>query len=139
MTCKEPSCILAFLLITICFGVPVLVPIAAAQQPAMQQPKEKPSAAVASRHRFQYAVKFLCTANIPGTSQTSSSVLPGEYVTAVNVHNPNAQTVLLRKKIALTGPSSGEEPGLISKWIEHKLATDQAFGVGCEQITREFG
>lgn len=38
---------------------------------------------------FQYAAKLVCTANIPGTSQTTTSFLPGSYQTAVNIHNPN--------------------------------------------------
>src|SRR3954452_2945936 len=53
-----------------------------------------------SHFRFQYAVKFICTANIPGTSQTSSAFLPGSYQTAVNIHNPNNEDVRFRMKLA---------------------------------------
>ncbi len=62
-------------------------------------------------YRFQYAVKILCTANIPGTSQTTPSVLPGSYQTVVNLHNPDDQTVRWRRKFAQ--PEVG-----ISKFIE---------------------
>jgi len=86
-----------------------------------QQPLSSP------KYRFQYAVKFLCTADIPGTSQTSPSLLPGVYETVANIHNPNDRTVRLRKKIAVL---SGE----VSKFIEDKLTPDQATAVNCAQI-----
>lgn len=84
--------------------------------------------AAAPRYRFQYAAKFLCTSNIPGTSQTSSAVLPGNYQTAVNIHNPNRQTALLRKKLAVAG-------GEISKFLEMKLEPDAVTSVDCGQVS----
>jgi len=92
---------------------------------------KKASAATQVRFPFQYAVKFLCTSNIPGTSQTSSSVVPGTYQTAVNIHNPNSQPVRFRKKIAVPG----FEP---SKFIDDALKPDHATKVDCSQI-RDFG
>jgi hypothetical protein len=138
MTRKRIAHMLAVLLILINFTASLL-PAARAQQPAVQTGEEKRSEVLAQPHLFQYAAKFICITNIPRTSNATSSVLPGSYVTVVNVHNPNTDTVLFRKKIALTGSSSGEEPGPVSKWIEHKLTADRAFSVGCEQITKEFG
>src|SRR5262249_56467163 len=58
--------------------------------------------AVAPRFAFQYAVKFLCTSNIPGTSQTTTSLLPGTYETVVNIHNPNSRKAAFRMKLALS-------------------------------------
>jgi len=84
--------------------------------------------AAAPRYRFQYAAKFLCTSNIPGTSQTSSAVLPGNYQTAVNIHNPNNQIAYLRKKIAAAG-------GQISKFFEMKLEPDAVTSVDCGQVS----
>jgi hypothetical protein len=63
-------------------------------------PQQEPS-----HYRYQYAVKFLCTADIPGTSQTSSSVLPGVYQTAVNIHNSNSEKTEFRVKIVVAEPS----------------------------------
>jgi hypothetical protein len=80
----------------------------------------------AQRHRFQYAAKFLCTANIPGTSLLTPSVLPGQYRTVVNIHNPNNREVRFRKKIAV-----GRET---SRFID-----DQVLDVNCDQIARDFG
>lgn len=82
--------------------------------------REKTATRKPGRYRFQYAAKFICTANIPGTSQTSSSVLPGAYQTVVNIHNPNPnrQTAQLRKKIALQGR------GQISDFVPDELPPD---------------
>jgi hypothetical protein len=81
--------------------------------------REKSETKEGEEYRFQYAAKFLCTANIPGTSQTTTSVLPGVYQTAVNIHNPDDQTVRWRRKIT--------QPGLgFSKFIEDKLKPDEA-------------
>ncbi|MFZ5449082.1 MAG: hypothetical protein ACOZFS_10655 [Thermodesulfobacteriota bacterium] len=82
--------------------------------------------------RFQYAAKLLCTANIPGTSQTTPSVLPGVYKTAVNIHNPNDQTVRWRRKISQ--PELG-----FSKFIEDQLKPDETARVTCDQIQSDFG
>lgn len=76
---------------------------------------------------FQYAAKFLCTANIPGTSQTTSSLLPGVYQTVVNIHNPNKETAGLRMKIAIAG-------GPISDFQKSKLGPDEAVKVDCSGI-----
>ncbi|MFY9557365.1 MAG: hypothetical protein WAV47_21855 [Blastocatellia bacterium] len=76
---------------------------------------------------FQYAAKFLCTANIPGTTQTTSSLLPGVYQTVVNIHNPNKETARLRMKIAVAG-------GPISGFRKSKLEPDEAAKVDCADI-----
>ena len=51
-----------------------------------------------SQFRFQYAAKFLCTADLPGTSLRDPAVLPGEYRTIISIHNPQNRSVQLRKK-----------------------------------------
>jgi hypothetical protein len=92
--------------------------------------------AIAPRFAFQYAVKFLCTSNIPGTSQTTTSLLPGSYATVVNIHNPNAQTAAFRIKLAVA-TSTEIDPPLISIFIKEKLRPDQATKVDCSRL-REF-
>lgn len=86
-----------------------------------------------TRYHFQYAAKFLCLANIPGTSQQSSSVLPGVYQTVVNIHNPSDQSARMRMKIAVTTPSQ------VSKFVDVVLEPDQAIKIDCEQLTHDFG
>jgi len=84
----------------------------------------------APRHRFQYAAKFICTSNIPGTSQTTDALLPGIYQTAVNIHNPQNIKVRFRKKIA--------SPLGISKYFDGTLEADGVARVTCGQI-QDFG
>jgi hypothetical protein len=83
---------------------------------------------------FQYAAKYLCTAEIPGTSQTTPSVLPGIYQTAVNIHNPHSKIVQLRQKIAAAVPG-----GIVSEFITGTLNPDHAMSVSCDQIATGFG
>lgn len=83
-------------------------------------------------YRFQYAAKALCTQNIPGTSQTTSSLLPGVYKTVVNIHNPANDTVRFRMKIAVAS-------GQVSQFNYHQLGPDEAMKVDCSQILGDFG
>lgn len=122
------------LVLMFCTNLP---PPALSQAQESQASQENRSTVLAQAQRFQYAVKFICLANIPGTSSTSSAVLPGSYLTVVNVHNPGSRPVFLRKKIAF--PGSGEEAGPRSKWIEHKLAEDGVFSLECGQLLKDFG
>jgi hypothetical protein len=84
----------------------------------------------ASPYKFQYAVKFICTSNIPGTSQTSDSVAPGSYTTAVNIHNPVGR-VKFRRKVAA--------PGVISKFVTGSLKADEATRVTCDMVSKDYG
>jgi hypothetical protein len=95
--------------------------------------KEKGAKAAASAFAFQYAVKFLCTTNVPGTSQSTTSLLPGTYETVVNIHNPNSKPAGFRMKLALS-TSTQIDPPLISDFIKEKLRPDQATKVDCSRI-----
>jgi hypothetical protein len=77
---------------------------------------------------FEYAVKFVC-----GKSD-GRVVAPGEYFTAINVHNPNAKVVGFKKKFAIALP--GEKPGKISKFFDARLGPDEAFEIDCPDIFR---
>jgi hypothetical protein len=90
-------------------------------------PKEQAGATAPSRYRYQYAVKFLCTANIPGTSQSDTAVVPGVYQTAANIHNPNPQDARVRMKLAV-------RTGQISGFIDRQLKPDEATSVDCAQV-----
>jgi hypothetical protein len=96
-------------------------------------PLKKKAATQTSRYRFQYAAKFICTSNIPGTTQTTGSFLPGSYQTVVNVHNPNERGVKLRAKVAFGGQ------GLISKFIDAQLGYDEVTRYICDDIRDKFG
>ncbi len=91
----------------------------------------KKYAKTTSPYHYQYAAKFVCTANIPGTSQTSDSVLPGVYQTAVNIHNPNEKEVRFRMKLAVPGMDP-------TKFKDGSLKPDYATRFTCRQI-QDFG
>lgn len=81
------------------------------------------------RARFEYAAKFLCTSNLPGTSQTSSSVLPGNYQTAVNIHNPANEPATVRMKLAL-GPKT------VTRFVRDVVGPDALIRVDCASVVR---
>ena len=75
---------------------------------------------------MQYAVKFVC-----GKSD-GTVVAPGEYWTAINVHNPTPLPVKFKKKFAVGFPS--ERPGPVSKFFDAKLEPDETFAEGSISI-----
>ncbi len=96
-------------------------------------PKAKRPARKRSSYRFQYAAKFICTSNIPGTSQTTHSLLPGTYQTVVNVHNPNESAAKIRTKVALGGRR------LISRFVDGRLGPDEVTRFVCRDLKDKFG
>jgi hypothetical protein len=100
-------------------------------------PSKKSAVAAAPSFVFQYAVKFLCTSNVPGTSQTTTSLLPGSYQTVVNIHNPQPKAVGFRMKLAMA-TSTKVDPPQISKFLKDELKPDQATKVDCSRLG-EFG
>lgn len=85
-----------------------------------------PGSSAAQVLPFEYAVKVVC--GKPGTA----AVAPGVYYTAINIHNPNADSIFFRKKFALTLPK--EQPGPISPFSSHFLVSDQALEIDCNDI-----
>jgi len=99
----------------------------------MAERKSTTRAKGSGRQLFEYAAKFLCLTSIPGTSASSSSVLPGAYLTVVNIHNPSARRAALRMKIATTSPPA------ISKFVTSVLRPDGATKVDCDSVHKRFG
>ena len=77
---------------------------------------------------FQYAVKFICGQG------DGKIVAPGQYFTAINVHNPTDQTINFRKKFAIALP--GERPGPVSQTLDAQLRQDQALEIDCPDIVQ---
>lgn len=81
---------------------------------------------VAQELPLQYAVKFVC-------GKTDSRVVaPGMYFTSVNVHNPGREAAQFLKKFAIALPS--QKAGPVTKLIEAKLGSDEAFSIECREI-----
>jgi len=75
----------------------------------------------------QYAAKFVCGKNTAG-----NVVAPGEYFTAINVHNPGRVAASIRKRFAIALPS--EKPGPVSGVVEERLKPGEAFEIDCADI-----
>jgi CARDB len=76
---------------------------------------------------FQYAAKV-----VDGRSD-GSVVAPGEYWTAVNVHNPSHRVVKFRYKVAIALPL---KPGRVTDWHSLRLRDDEALEIDRETVLR---
>lgn len=83
----------------------------------------------------QYAVKVLC-GKAPG-AEAAAVVAPGQYFTAVNVHNPGRTSIGFIKKVALA--NAFQKPGKVSKFVEGKLGADEAMEVDCRELAHMAG
>ncbi len=77
---------------------------------------------------YQYAVKFVC-----GKSK-GKVVAPGDYWTAINVHNPGHSKISFRKKIAVALPD--EKPGCVTRFSDCILGSDEVLEIDCDDIFR---
>ena len=94
--------------------------------PEIQRPPEMEKLIV-------YSAKFLC-----GPAFGGEGVQPGSYSTAINVHNPNNDTVYLFKK-AVIAQREDEARGRISAFRKVMLNPDEAIEIDCIDIVRFFG
>jgi len=94
--------------------------------PEIQRPPEMEKLIV-------YSAKFLC-----GPAFGGEGVQPGSYSTAINVHNPNNDTVYLFKK-AVIAQREDEARGRISAFRKVVLNPDEAIEIDCIDIVRFFG
>ena len=82
---------------------------------------------------FMYAAKFVC-----GKSDDRRIVAPGEYFTAINVHNPSPiNKAIYIKRFAIALPE--ERPGKISDFARGNLGPDEAMGIDCQNIDKHTG
>jgi hypothetical protein len=84
---------------------------------------------------FQYLAQFNCGHD---TSGAPIRVIPGFYATAVNLYNPNAEAVTLRKNLALAFPPEEQASGETSDQIEEVINPGTALQVDCGEIRNEF-
>ena len=81
-------------------------------------------------------MKFICGQQLPDPQSFEPPVKPGNYATAVNVHNyHNSQQVPIRKKAVIALPED-QPPGQISQFVGLVLKPDQALEIDCEDIAR---
>ncbi len=96
--------------------------------------------ATAEAQQFLYSVKFLCGQQTiaPGPPPVEPPVKPGNYATAVNIHNfQQAREVIIQKKAVIALPQ-GQPRGPISNPARDLLGPNQALEVDCSNIVGLF-
>jgi hypothetical protein len=90
-----------------------------------------------------YAVKFLCGNFLPTppkvlTDGVEWPVKPGNYFTAINVHNPNSSLISFRKKAVLLyradKPPKPEVPMPPGEFVGAELNSDYGLEIDCSDI-----
>lgn len=96
---------------------------------------------------YAYSAKFLCGTiqavkgfpQFADTSRDTAAVLvPGTYLTSVNVQNPDTSTVLLLKRAVETKRETAGR-GQVGKFMRDTLTADQGLYVDCSEILRLLG
>jgi len=111
---------------------------------AWSQPQINPCPvpSAASQCLFVYSVKYLCGLQVqdPNSFKPSAEppVKPGNYATAVNIHNFNDVNVPLCKKAVVALPERSPSRGQIGPFIGERLKPDEAFEVDCTDIVSLF-
>jgi len=82
----------------------------------------------AQAQQTRYSAKFVI-----GTSN-GEVLSPGQYFTAINVHNPNGTAVTIRKRFAIALPS--ERPGPISQFASTTIPPGAAIEIDTRDIHR---
>lgn len=87
-----------------------------------------------------YAAKFVCGSFLPKASSdhTEWPLKPGNYLTVINVHNPNMNAMGFRKKAVLLyrsdKPAGPEEPMPPGKLFDVSLRADWGLQIDCPDI-----
>lgn len=89
-----------------------------------------------------YAVKFLCGSFLPKLSDDFEfPVKPGNYFTAINVHNPNSTSIFFQKKAVMLyradDPPKPEQPMPPGKLFPASLKSDWGLEIDCTDIRRQ--
>lgn len=82
---------------------------------------------------YRYAAKIIC-----GTQDDPKNLrlAQGIYATAINIHNPNDGKAKFTKKLALTFPPEGQQPGKVLTIGKDVLGPDEALEVDCIDIRK---
>ena len=111
------------------------LPSAQAQDQAQDQTQDQAQ----NQRAIVYSVKFVCglQAIIPTRPPAEPPVKPGNYATAVNIHNFHEFPVVIVKKAVVANPE-GSDPGSISQRLQVALHPNQALEVDCTDIVKLF-
>ena len=85
--------------------------------------------------QIEYAAKFVC--GIPGSEAQREAVKPGNYATAINIHNSNQLTTTAPinfTKHAILALPEGQNPIPPSRAVSESFPSDFAMEVDCQNI-----
>ncbi len=92
--------------------------------------------------QYLYSVKFLCGLQTLGSNvfkpPQEPPVKPGNYATAVNIHNFHNADAVFVKKAVIALPERQTQRGPVSKFAQDALGPDQALEVDCTDIVNLF-
>ena len=99
----------------------------------LASPWDNPGRAGAQPGEFfiTHSAKFVC-----GTAVSGDPVVPGDYQTAINVHNFTANTVGFDKKAVQALPEGVLPQPPPSQWEPASLGPDYAFEIDCAEIAQ---
>ncbi len=94
-----------------------------------------------------YSVKFLCGTILPDLTPNQFPspepanqylLVPGAYLTAVNIHNPHRSRVTFRKQAVIVNPQR-KPRGKIGTSVTETLGPNEGVEVDCEDIKKLLG
>lgn len=86
--------------------------------------------------RFEYAAKYICGGH---DAPEDPRLVPGQFRTTVNVHNPNDERVTFFKKIALSFPPERQLAGKVVPIGLDELDYDEALKADCSEARALIG
>jgi hypothetical protein len=85
------------------------------------------------KYAYEYAAKLVCGLQ---RDPKNMELAKGFYATAINIHNPNRENAVFRKKLALTHPPEKQAPGKVLEIAIDKLGYDEALETSCTDISQ---
>jgi hypothetical protein len=89
------------------------------------------------RFPYQYAAKIVCS-----PTRELQGLVPQQYATTINIHNPTDTLAVITKKVALTVPPGMQRPGKIiplTRDQPDRLRPDEAMATDCVDVARRAG
>src|SRR5215212_10219427 len=85
---------------------------------------------------FQYAAKVVCgRVVVAPAGAVPTPVAPGQYWTAVNIHNPSkCETARFRWKVTVSNMAEPGRPGPVTAYRTLALEPDRTLELDCRQI-----
>lgn len=118
------------IIVLVTIAIAIMVQAGAEKENVANVNTENTDAAILAPGKYSYAAKFVC-----GDSTNTEIVVPGKYLTAINVHNPYRTNITLYKKVVRALPED-IVPIPPSTPRPYKVQSDYAFEIDCQDIRK---